>query len=68
MKEYLGPRSDDVVAKQDMLTQIEKTGRFRLEDTNLQTHNKQAINTAEVFAKAAGVVMEFSGNDYTIDV
>ena len=68
LKEYLGPRSDDVVAKQDMLTQIEKTGRFRLEDTNLQTHNKQDINTAEVFAKAAGVVMEFSGNDYTIDV
>ena len=68
LKEYLGPRADDIVAKQDMLTQIEKTGRFRLEDTNMQTHNRQSINTAEVFAKAAGIIMEFSGNDYTIDV
>ena len=29
LKEYLGPRADDNVAKQDMLTQIENTGRFR---------------------------------------
>lgn len=68
LKEYLGPRSDDNVAKQEMLTQIENTGRFRLEDTNIQTHNKRAIKTSEVFAKAAGVVMEFAGNDYKIDL
>ena len=68
LKEYLGPRADDNVAKQDMLTQIENTGRFRLSDTNMQTHNRQSVNTAETFAKAAGIVMEFAGNDYKIDL
>jgi hypothetical protein len=68
LKEYLGPRADDTVAKQQMLTQIEQTGRFRLEDTIMQTHNRQSVNTAETFAKAAGVVMEFAGNDYKIDL
>ena len=67
LKEYLGPRSDDPVAKKDMLSQIENTGSFRLADTVTQTHNKQAINTAEVFAKAAGVSMKFAGDDYGID-
>lgn len=68
LKEYLGPRADDNVAKQDMLTQIENTGRFRLADTNMQTHNRQSVNTAETFAKAAGIIMEFAGNDFKIDL
>jgi hypothetical protein len=68
LKEYLGPRADDTVAKQEMLTQIEQTGRFRLEDTTMQTHNRQSVNTAETFAKAAGVIIEFAGNDYKIDL
>ena len=56
------------VAKQEMLTQIENTGRFRLADTNIQTHNKRSINTAEAFAKASGVIMEFAGNDLKINL
>lgn len=69
LKEYLGPRADDTVAKQDMLTQIENTGRYRISDgPPMQTHNKRAINTAETFAKASGVIMEFEGNDYKIDL
>lgn len=68
LKEYLGPRADDNVSKQEMLTQIENTGRFRLSDTNIQTHNKRSINTAEAFAKASGVIMEFAGNDLKIDL
>jgi hypothetical protein len=68
LKEYLGPRADDNVAKQEMLTQIEQTGRFSLDNTTMQTHNRQSVNTAETFAKAAGVVVEFSGNDYKIDM
>lgn len=68
LKEYLGPRADDNVAKQEMLTQIENTGRFRLADTNIQTHNKRSINTAEAFAKASGVIMEFAGNDLKINL
>ena len=68
LKEYLGPRADDNVAKQEMLQQIESTGNFRLEDTTMYTHNRQSVNTAEAFAKAAGVVMEFAGNDPKIDL
>lgn len=68
LKEYLGPRADDHVAKKDMLAQIENTGSFRLADANIQTHNKQAVNTAEVFAKAAGVYMRFAGDDYGMDI
>lgn len=68
LKEYLGPRADDNVAKQDMLTQIENTGRYKMDDAIMQTHNKRAVNTAEAFAKASGVIMEFAGNDYSIDL
>lgn len=68
LKEYLGPRADDPVAKQQMLTQIENTGTFRLEDTIMQTHNRRSVKTAEAFAKAAGVLMEFAGDDMKIDL
>lgn len=68
LKEYLGPRADDPIAKQEMLSQIENTGGFRLADTNMQTHNRRSIKTAEAFAKAAGVIMEFAGDDFKIDL
>lgn len=63
LKEFLGPRSDDSDSKQEMLTEIEKTGTVRLDDLNIKTHNKQAINTTEVFLKAACLDVKFRGND-----
>ena len=39
-------------------------GDVRLSDLDIRTHNKQAVNTTEVFCKAAGLEVIFSGNDY----
>lgn len=64
LKEFLGPRADDQVSKQQMLNTIVSTGDVRLSDLDIQTHNKQAVNTTEVFCKAAGLEVKFSGNDY----
>ncbi|MDE7100162.1 MAG: hypothetical protein K2N99_02925, partial [Malacoplasma sp.] len=68
LKEYLGPRSDDSVSKQEMLTQIEETGRFSLDNTKIETHNKTSVNTAQDFATAAGIYLRFSGNDNKVYV
>ena len=62
IKEMLGPRADDHVAKQNMLTQIENSGVYRMSNTTMRTENKQAVMTAEAFAKAAGVELRFARN------
>ena len=63
LKEFLGPRSDDPVSKQQMLTEIETTGTVRLDDLDIKTHNKQSINTVETFLKASCLDVKFEGND-----
>jgi len=68
LKEFLGPRSDDFVSKQEMLSQIETNGEVNLKDLNIETHNKQSINTAETFCKAAGLDVVFAGDDIGIDL
>lgn len=65
LKEFLGPRADDQISKQQMLNTIVSTGDVRLSDLDIRTHNKQAVNTTEVFCKAAGLEVKFSGNDYS---
>lgn len=60
IKEFLGPRADDSVSKQEMLTQIEKTGSVRLNDLNINTKNKQSINTTETFCKSACLDVRFA--------
>jgi|SRR5574344_332585 hypothetical protein len=68
IKEFLGPRSDDPVSKQQMLTSIEQTGEVNIKDLDIETHNKQSINTTEVYCKAAGIDLRFSGHDTEIDL
>lgn len=63
LKEFLGPRADDTVSKQQMLTEIERTGTVRLDDLDIKTHNKQSINTVETFMRAACLDVQFEGND-----
>ena len=60
IKESLGPRSDDHVAKQNMLSQIENSGIYRMSNTTMRTENKQSVMTAEAFAQAAGIEMKFA--------
>lgn len=68
LKEFLGPRADDHVSKQQMLARIEQTGEVNLADLDIQTHNKQSINTTETYAKAVGIDIRFAGNDFEIDL
>jgi hypothetical protein len=68
LKEFLGPRSDDEVSKQEMLTSIQQNGFVRLSDLNIKTHNKQSINTVETFMKAACLDVKFEGNDTASDI
>lgn len=68
LKEYLGPRADDPVSKQQMLTAIEQTGEVNIADLDIQTHNKQSINTTEVYCKAVGIDLKFAGNDMEIKI
>lgn len=54
IKELLGPRADDSVAKNKMLSTIEQGGKCSLKELNLNIRNKQAINTMHVFWRGAG--------------
>jgi hypothetical protein len=63
LKELLGPRADDPVSKADMMSQIENSGVYRMNNSIILTENKQAINTAETFAKAAGIDIKFKRNN-----
>ena len=63
LKELLGPRADDPVSKADMMSQIENSGMYRMDNSVILTENKQAIKTAETFAKAAGIEIRFKRNE-----
>lgn len=54
-KEFLGPRADDEVSKKQMIDQIEKYGNVNLSDLDILPHNKQSLNTVEVFLRGAGI-------------
>lgn len=55
IKEFLGPRSDDPVAKAQMLENINLTGKFYLKDVTTRFDNKQSIKTLISFFRGAGL-------------
>lgn len=55
IKELMGPRADDEVAKMQMIRSIEEDGVVRMKDLELNTKNKQSIKTMSVFLLAAGL-------------
>lgn len=57
IKELLGPRADDKVAKIRMLETIEKEGDYHIKEAHLGTYNKVSMNTAKVMMLAAGIEM-----------
>lgn len=59
-KEFLGPRSDDDVSKRQMIEQIDKYGHVSLDNLDIHAHNKQSLNTVEVFLKSVGIVTDIS--------
>jgi hypothetical protein len=63
IKEFLGPRSDDQVAKMKMLESIEKYGTFDLNDLNINTENKRSVKTMKVFLEGAGFDCSFGNTE-----
>lgn len=59
VKEMLGPRSDDQVAKEKMLEQIENTGDFDIDKINLRTQDKRSLETVRVMLVSAGLRASF---------
>lgn len=62
IKEFLGPRADDNDAKMKMLDMIERTGEFNIDDININTENKQSVNTMKVFLQGAGFKVKFGNS------
>jgi hypothetical protein len=55
IKELMGPRSDDLHSKMQMLSKIKETGGVRMSDMNIDPQNKQSTKTMEVFLKSVGL-------------
>lgn len=55
LKEMIGPRADNLVAKADMLKKIAKDGYVSNKDYNIHPFDKTAINTMDVYFLAAGI-------------
>lgn len=58
-KELLGPRADDYRAKEKMLTQIEMTGRYDLDDIDSKLEDKRSMGTVKAMLTAAGLDIAF---------
>ena len=55
IKEFLGPRADDLKSKQQMLHRIEEFGTVSLKDLHIIPKNKQSIQTMIVFLRSVGI-------------
>lgn len=55
LKEMVGPRSDNLVAKAEMLKKIAKDGYVSNKDYKINKFDKTAINTMDIYFLAAGV-------------
>lgn len=58
LKEFMGSRSDDLHAKNQMLRNINRDGYVSLQDLPSDVKNKQALNTLDVFFTSAGIVTD----------
>lgn len=58
LKEYLGPRADDNVMKQEMIKSINKDGYTSLKNMTRDVDNKQALNTLDIYFTGAGIMTD----------
>lgn len=49
LKEFMGPRADDMTAKNQMYNQIQKNGYVSLEDLDDDPYNKVSLNTFNMY-------------------
>ena len=55
MKEFLGPRADDMVMKQEMYRNIIRDGYCSLDDLSSDVSNKTSLNTLDSYFLSAGI-------------
>lgn len=55
LKELMGPRADDMKAKNEMYAEIEKNGYVSLEDLTDDPYNKVALNTFDIYFLMQGL-------------
>jgi hypothetical protein len=58
LKEFLGPRADDAVMKQEMFKDINKDNYTSLKNYTREVGNKQALNTLDVYFTGAGILTD----------
>jgi len=58
LKEFLGPRADDSVAKTAMYKQIMTEGYCKLEDLPNDVANKYTLNTVDTYLIGAGIMSD----------
>lgn len=55
LQEFMGPRADDMVMKQEMYAQITKKGFVSLEELPNNVENKTTLNTLDVYLMGMGI-------------
>lgn len=55
VKEFLGPRADNLKAKYEMFNVIKNEGRVSMEDININPHDSIALNSLDVFFISCGI-------------
>ena len=56
LKEFLGPRADDMRAKNEMYAEIAKNGYVAMEDLTDDVYNKVALNTFDMYFLMQGLL------------
>jgi hypothetical protein len=62
IKELLGPRADDKLAKAKMLDLIERNGDVDMDEIETSTQNKQSVQTTTAYLMAAGLDVKFGNS------
>lgn len=55
LKEFMGPRADDMVAKTEMYSEIASNGYVSLDSLTDNLENKTTLNTIDVFLIGMGI-------------
>lgn len=58
LREFMGPRADDAVAKQAMFKDIQTYGAVKMQDLPYDIENKVALNLADVYFMGAHIMTD----------
>ena len=58
LKEFMGPRADDMIMKQQMIKDIHRDGYVALNSLKSDIKDKQALNTLDVYFMGAGILTD----------